>query len=184
MLLTGRRRRAIDIWPGFVDALAALLMVVMFVLLLFSVGQFLLTDALVGRDQTLDRLRSRIAGLADVLAMERKEKSDLQNRLSTLSGELEVFLPDSAERFSKVVLARRAPGHYVGEYSFLDSSPASACVRTVGESVLFRIPHEEVENVFRMDHEIGQVIYRNLLINLVSRLRESHHELDVIQPFT
>lgn len=92
MLLVNRQRRTIDIWPGFVDALAALLMVVMFVLLLFSVGQFLLTDALVGRDETLDRLRSRITGLADVLAMERKEKSDLQNRLSSLTGELEVTL--------------------------------------------------------------------------------------------
>ena len=92
MLLVGRRRRAIDIWPGFVDALAALLMVVMFVLLLFSVGQYLLSDALVGRDQTLDRLRSRISGLAEVLAMERKEKSDLQERMTSLSGELEVTL--------------------------------------------------------------------------------------------
>ncbi len=72
--------------------MAALLMVVMFVLLLFSVGQFLLSDALVGRDQTLDRLRSKIAGLAEVLAMERKDKSDLQDRLSSLQGELEVTL--------------------------------------------------------------------------------------------
>jgi chemotaxis protein MotB len=92
MLLVTRRRRSVDIWPGFVDALAAMLMVVMFVLLLFSVGQYLLTDALVGRDQVVDRLRSQISGLADVLAMERKEKSDLQERLSTLRGELEVTL--------------------------------------------------------------------------------------------
>jgi chemotaxis protein MotB len=97
MLLVNRQRRTVDIWPGFVDALAALLMVVMFVLLLFSVGQFLLTDALVGRDETLDRLRSRITGLADVLAMERKEKSDLQKRLSALTGELEVTLKDRDE---------------------------------------------------------------------------------------
>jgi len=97
MLLVSRQRRTVDIWPGFVDALAALLMVVMFVLLLFSVGQFLLTDALVGRDETLDRLRSRITGLADVLAMERTEKSDLQKRLSALTGELEVTLKDRDE---------------------------------------------------------------------------------------
>ncbi len=97
MLLVSRQRRTVDIWPGFVDALAALLMVVMFVLLLFSVGQFLLTDALVGRDETLDRLRSRITGLADVLAMERKEKSNLQNRLASLTGELEVTLRDRDE---------------------------------------------------------------------------------------
>ena len=92
MLLVNRQRRTVDIWPGFVDALAALLMVVMFVLLLFSVGQFLLNDALVGRDLTLDQLRGRITGLANVLAMERKEKSDLQDRLSALTGELEVTL--------------------------------------------------------------------------------------------
>lgn len=97
MLLVNRQRRTVDIWPGFVDALAAMLMVVMFVLLLFSVGQFLLNDALVGRDLTVDQLRSRITGLADVLAMERKEKSDLQNRLSSLTGELEVTLRDRDE---------------------------------------------------------------------------------------
>ena len=92
MLLVNRQRRTVDIWPGFVDALAAMLMVVMFVLLLFSVGQFLLNDALVGRDLTLDQLRGRITGLANVLAMERKEKSDLQDRLSARTGELEVTL--------------------------------------------------------------------------------------------
>ena len=100
MLLVSRRRRTVDIWPGFVDALAALLMVVMFVLLLFSVGQFLLSDARVGRDQTVDQLRNRIAGLAEVLAMERKEKSAMQNRLSSLTGDLEVTLKsrDEAEQ--------------------------------------------------------------------------------------
>ncbi len=92
MLLASRRRRSVDIWPGFVDALAALLMVVIFVLLLFSLGQFLLTDALVGRDAALDRMRSQIAGLTEVLALERKEKSDLQGRLASLSGELEATL--------------------------------------------------------------------------------------------
>jgi chemotaxis protein MotB len=90
MLIANRRHRTVDIWPGFVDALAALLMVVMFVLLLFSVGQFLLSDALVGRDEALDRLRSQMTGLTEVLALERKDKAELQQRLSSLSGELEV----------------------------------------------------------------------------------------------
>lgn len=88
MLLVGRRRRTVDIWPGFVDALSALLMVVIFVLLLFSVGQFLLTDALMGRDRALDSLRGRIAELANVLSLEREEKTDLQTRLATLGDQL------------------------------------------------------------------------------------------------
>ena len=88
MLSVARRRRSVDIWPGFVDALAALLMVVIFVLLLFSVGQFTLTDALVGRDRALDDLRSQIAQLSSVLSMERGKKDELQSRLLVLSGEL------------------------------------------------------------------------------------------------
>jgi chemotaxis protein MotB len=83
-----RRRRVLDIWPGFVDGLAALLMVVIFVLLLFSVGEFMLTDALVGRDEALDRLRQNITELADVLAVERSEKTRLQERLTQMSSDL------------------------------------------------------------------------------------------------
>ena len=88
MLTVSRRRRGVDIWPGFVDALAALLMVVIFVLLLFSVGQFTLTDALLGRDRALDSLRSQIAELSAVLSLERGEKDELESRLLVLSGEL------------------------------------------------------------------------------------------------
>lgn len=89
MLAARSRRRTIDIWPGFVDALAALLMVVIFVLLLFSVGQFLLTDALLGRDQALDSLRNRISGLTDVLAVERKQKEELETHLAALTSDLQ-----------------------------------------------------------------------------------------------
>lgn len=89
MLAARSRRRTIDIWPGFVDALAALLMVVIFVLLLFSVGQFLLTDALLGRDQALDSLRNRISGLNEVLAVERKEKEALEIHLAALTSDLQ-----------------------------------------------------------------------------------------------
>jgi len=88
MLLVSRRRRGVDIWPGFVDALSALLMVVIFVLLLFSVGQYLLTDALMGRDKALDSLRGRIAELANVLSLEREEKAELQTRVATLGDRL------------------------------------------------------------------------------------------------
>ena len=45
-----QRRPSIDIWPGFVDALSQLVMVIIFVLLVFTAGQFYLTDALSGRD--------------------------------------------------------------------------------------------------------------------------------------
>ncbi|MCO6411675.1 MAG: OmpA family protein [Thiogranum sp.] len=89
MLIASRRRRALDIWPGFVDALAALLMVVIFVLLLFSLGQFLLNDALIGRDAALSRLRGQMDSLSTLLAQTREEKQQLEERLQGVSGELQ-----------------------------------------------------------------------------------------------
>src|SRR5450759_2614220 len=54
------RRPSIDIWPGFVDALAQLLMVIIFILLVFTAGQFLLSDALSGRDKALQELQQQL----------------------------------------------------------------------------------------------------------------------------
>jgi chemotaxis protein MotB len=82
VLLARRRRHSLDIWPGFVDALAALLMVVIFVLLLFSMGQFLLSDALIGRDAALDRLHKQMDGLSSLLTEAREDKASLQQRLN------------------------------------------------------------------------------------------------------
>ena len=88
MLIASRSRRTLDIWPGFVDALSALLMVVIFVLLLFSLGQYLLNDALVGRDAALSRLHSQLDNLASLLAQTRTEKTDLEQRLQSVGSEL------------------------------------------------------------------------------------------------
>jgi chemotaxis protein MotB len=88
MLIASRRRPALDIWPGFVDALAALLMVVIFVLLLFSVGQFLLNDALIGRDEALSRLRGQMNNLSGLLAQTRDDKRQLEQRLEGVASEL------------------------------------------------------------------------------------------------
>src|SRR5271154_6457320 len=72
------RRPGIDIWPGFVDALAQLLMVIIFILLVFTVGQFYLSDALSGRDQALKELQQKISALADELALERQTSEGLR----------------------------------------------------------------------------------------------------------
>lgn len=73
--LAGRRRRTVDFWPGFVDALSALLMVLVFVLLLFTIGQFVLSDALSGRDKALAQLNAQLAELARTLSMEEQART-------------------------------------------------------------------------------------------------------------
>src|SRR5215469_18890814 len=83
------RRPGIDIWPGFVDALSQLVMVIVFVLLIFTAGQFYLTDALSGRDAALQRLTRQIQELTDMLNLEKETSGDLRSNLGQLSAQLQ-----------------------------------------------------------------------------------------------
>jgi chemotaxis protein MotB len=83
---------ALDIWPGFVDALATLLMVIIFLLMIFVVAQFFLNDAIVGRDQALERLNQQVEELADLLSLERRAGEELRNDVTQLSSELQSSL--------------------------------------------------------------------------------------------
>ena len=83
-----QRRENLNIWPGFVDALTQLVMIIIFVVLVFTAGQFYLSSALSGRDAELAKLTERINALSDMLAMERKTSADLQLQLGTLSDQL------------------------------------------------------------------------------------------------
>jgi len=89
-----RGRTTADIWPGFVDALATLLMVIIFLLMLFVVAQFYLADVLSGKDEALERLNREVAQLSDLLAMEELANQDLQATVASLSGELQSTLSE------------------------------------------------------------------------------------------
>jgi chemotaxis protein MotB len=82
------RRSSIDIWPGFVDALAQLLMVIIFILLVFTAGQFYLSEALSGRDQALQQLQQQVNELGNLLALERRTNEDLRVSSADLSAQL------------------------------------------------------------------------------------------------
>ena len=84
------RQRDTNIWPGFVDALATLLMVIIFLLLIFVLAQFFLGQALSGRDQALVKLQSQVSELAELLSLERRNADDLRNNIAQLSGELQI----------------------------------------------------------------------------------------------
>ena len=69
-----RAHRGLNVWPGYVDALATLLLAVVFLLTVFVVGQFFLSQELTGRDAVLNRLNRQIADLTDLLALERSSR--------------------------------------------------------------------------------------------------------------
>jgi chemotaxis protein MotB len=97
--MAGRVRRhggnGLDAWPGYVDALSTLLMVIIFVLLVFVLAQAFLTVTLSGRSQQLDKANQQLAALADALSLERGKSADLQISVAQLGKELSVR---SAER--------------------------------------------------------------------------------------
>jgi chemotaxis protein MotB len=82
-----RRRRGEDApyWPGFVDAMAQLLLVITFLLSVFMVAQFLLAREISGQDSALGQLRSQIAELTELLALEKSAKKDIEATLVALS---------------------------------------------------------------------------------------------------
>ena len=88
------RRSSIDIWPGFVDALAQLLIVIIFILLVFTAGQFYLSEVLSGRNQALQQLQQQVNELGDLLAMERRAKEDLQASAADMSSQLKASLAE------------------------------------------------------------------------------------------
>ena len=87
--LSRRSRGSPDIWPGFVDALAALLMVIIFLLTVFMLSQFFLNELLSGRDEALARLERQISELSDLLSLERQASSDLRLSIAQLSDQLQ-----------------------------------------------------------------------------------------------
>ena len=100
--LARRRYRDTNTWPGFVDALATLLMVIMFVLMIFIVAQFYLTQILSGKDETLARLTAQVSELTDLLALEREESEELRITVSQLSAELQIAVGDREELAQQV----------------------------------------------------------------------------------
>src|ERR1700731_2571212 len=106
------RRPSIDIWPGFVDALAQLLMVIIFILLVFTAGQFFLADALTGRDKALKELQQQISQLSDLLAFERTTTADLRANAASLAAQLKA---KESERDTLAARAEEAEKGLAGE---------------------------------------------------------------------
>lgn len=87
-LARGRRERAIDYWPGFVDALSTLILGIIFLLTVFMVVQFFLSQEVAGKDSALTRLNQQIAQLTDLLALEKAGKVDMENEIERLRASL------------------------------------------------------------------------------------------------
>ena len=82
------RERTVDYWPGFVDALATLLLVFIFLLSVFMLAQFFLSQEITGKENVLNRLTAQIRQLSEILALERANTGSLEEQLAALRSSL------------------------------------------------------------------------------------------------
>lgn len=85
----GSNRFSVIIWPGFVDVMTALILVLFFVLSIFMIVQFVLRDTITGQGQQLEELSVQVANLADALGLERSRADRAAALVTTLTGEKE-----------------------------------------------------------------------------------------------
>jgi chemotaxis protein MotB len=85
-MLGSRRRVAtvVNVWPGYVDALSALLMLIIFMLLIFTVAQIFLAQTVSSREAELDLLNLKLSEISDALKVQRNTNQSLSERLSIL----------------------------------------------------------------------------------------------------
>ncbi|MEO1239318.1 MAG: peptidoglycan-binding protein, partial [Pseudomonadota bacterium] len=118
MALTRRavQRVSGSIWPGFVDAMTALLLVLMFVLTIFMVVQFVLQEQISGQEDALEQLSSEVNVLARALGLEQQNSAALEEDLESeraetarqatlianLSGQLETQAGELAARAAAI----------------------------------------------------------------------------------
>src|SRR3954471_7303142 len=87
-LARGRRDRHVDYWPGFVDALSTLVLGIIFLLSVFVVVQFFLSQEVTGKDTALARLNAQIAQLTEMLSLEKSGKANVEDSIASLRASL------------------------------------------------------------------------------------------------
>ena len=83
-----RRERSVDYWPGFVNALSTLVLGIIFLLSVFVVVQFYLSQEVAGKDTALLRLNAQISQLTELLSLEKTGKVELEDEIARLRANL------------------------------------------------------------------------------------------------
>lgn len=83
-----RRQYTANYWPGFVDMLSTLLLVVIFLMAMFMVTNYIITQAASGKDTMLSRLTRQLSELTELLALERSKKENAEDTLAALQATL------------------------------------------------------------------------------------------------
>lgn len=107
--MIGSRRRSrstTNVWPGYVDALSALLMLVIFMLLVYVVSQLYLSQTLSDRDTQLARLNSQLNELSELLGLEQSKTNALEDQMASLQADYSTSLDRNDELENRLETTR------------------------------------------------------------------------------
>jgi chemotaxis protein MotB len=124
-----RRRggsNGLDAWPGYVDALSTLLMVIIFVLLVFVLAEAFLSSALTGSNNTIDELRNQISELSSALSLEKTNSASLEQELAALNSQLSAAQGANASLTQQLAAAGAAQAADSGAIKTLSSQLSDA----------------------------------------------------------
>ncbi|MDX1821284.1 MAG: peptidoglycan -binding protein [Paracoccaceae bacterium] len=169
---TGQRFQA-SIWPGFVDAMTGLLLVLMFVLTIFMVVQFVLRETISGQESELDALGSEVAALAQALGLEQRRSADLTTRLGELDATLGTAQDQIAQQEALILSLR---GERDAGLAALDAAQTRITAFEAQVAALLSERDTALGTVATLEAEQGRLLSEQEALNLA--LAQARNEID------
>ncbi|WP_119302142.1 peptidoglycan -binding protein [Dongia deserti] len=175
MALSRSRHRGVEAWPGYVDVLSTLLMVIVFVLMIFVIGQLFLSQALSGRDEALARLNRQIAELSDILSMREQETGALKTQVDQLSGALTKSTAERDELRNQLVVVIGERDTLQAQVGDLQRQLKSSQEQTAAQQALTAEAQKKLEEAYKAIEADREKI--NALLTDVAALESLRDEL-------
>ncbi len=169
------RHRQIEAWPGYVDVLSTLLMVIVFVLMIFVIGQLFLSQALSGRDEALAKLNRQIAEMADILSLRVQETSALKTQVDDLSGALTQSTAERDELRNQLVVVIGERDTLQAQVGDLQKQMKSSSDQVAAQAALTAEAQKKLEEAYKSIEADKAKI--NALLTDVAALQSLRDEL-------
>jgi chemotaxis protein MotB len=175
MALGTRHRRQVEAWPGYVDVLSTLLMVIVFVLMIFVIGQMFLSNALSGRDEALAKLNRQIAEMADILSLREQETGALKGQVDQLSTALTKSTAERDELKNQLVVVLGERDALQAQVGDLNKQLKSAADKQAAQAALTEEAQKKLEEAYKSIEADKEKI--NALVTDVAALQSLRDEL-------
>jgi chemotaxis protein MotB len=169
------RHQRVEAWPGYVDVLSTLLMVIVFVLMIFVIGQMFLSQALSGRDEALAKLNRQIAEMADILSLRQQETSALKSQVEQISGALTKSTAERDELRNQLVVVIGERDSLQAQVGDLQKQLKSSSDKAAAQAALTEEAQKKLEEAYKSIEADKDKI--NALLTDVAALQSLRDEL-------